>query len=62
MIGAPEKLRKRLLRFIETGGNWDDAKSFLPAGVPSNTMHPLSWPAPGPGLMSQPRVASGTRG
>lgn len=34
MIGAPEKLRTRLLRYFETGVNWDDAKSFLFKGIP----------------------------
>jgi hypothetical protein len=34
MIGAPEKLRIRLLRFFDTGVNWDDAKSFLFKGIP----------------------------
>lgn len=34
MIGAPEKLRTRLLRFFDTGVNWDDAKSFLFKEIP----------------------------
>jgi hypothetical protein len=34
MIGATEKLRTRLLRFFDTGVNWDDAKSFLFKGIP----------------------------
>lgn len=34
MIGAPEKLRTRLVRFFDTGVNWDDAKSFLFKGIP----------------------------
>lgn len=34
MIGSPEKLRKRLLRWVETGVNWDDAKSFLFKDIP----------------------------
>lgn len=34
MIGAPEKLRTRLLRYFETGVNWDDSKSFLFKGIP----------------------------
>jgi hypothetical protein len=33
MIGAPEKLRARLLRYFDTGVNWDDAKSFLFKGI-----------------------------
>lgn len=34
MIGDPEKLRRRLLRYFESGVNWDDAKSFLFQGIP----------------------------
>jgi len=34
MIGDPEKLRKRLIRYFDTGVNWDDAKSFLFKGIP----------------------------
>lgn len=29
MVGGPEKLNHRLLRYFDTGVNWDDAKSFL---------------------------------
>ncbi|MGE6758258.1 hypothetical protein ACQKGO_09625 [Corallococcus interemptor] len=34
MIGDPGKLKKRLLRFFETGVNWDDAKGFLFPSLP----------------------------
>lgn len=33
MIGSPEKLRKRLTRYAQTGVNWDDSKSFLFPGI-----------------------------
>ncbi|CAN7709485.1 hypothetical protein LJR290_005916 [Variovorax sp. LjRoot290] len=33
MLGDPEKLRKRLLRYFETGVNWDDAKAFIFKGI-----------------------------
>jgi hypothetical protein len=29
MFGDPEKLRARLIRYFETGVNWDDSKRFL---------------------------------
>jgi len=41
MVGDPEKLRKRLIRFFDTGVNWDDAKSFLFKGV--QPPQPLQW-------------------
>lgn len=28
MIGQPEKIRNRLLRYFETGVNWDESKAF----------------------------------
>ncbi len=34
MIGSPEKLRARMIRFLETGVNWDDVKSFLFKDIP----------------------------
>ena len=33
MIGDPEKLRKRLVRYFDTGVNWDDSKAFIFAGI-----------------------------
>ena len=33
MVGDPEKLRKRLLMFFDTGVNWDDSKSFIFKGI-----------------------------
>jgi hypothetical protein len=41
MIGDPEKLRKRLMRFFETGVNWDDQKSFLFKDIPLPPGKPL---------------------
>lgn len=29
MMGDPEKLRKRLVRYFDTGVNWDESKAFL---------------------------------
>jgi hypothetical protein len=29
MVGQPEKIRSRLLRYFETGVNWDESKVFL---------------------------------
>jgi hypothetical protein len=42
MIGDPEKLRKRLTRYAETGVNWDDSKSFLFPGIPLPPASPRS--------------------
>jgi hypothetical protein len=33
MVGDPKKLQARLVRFFETGVNWDDSKSFLFPGI-----------------------------
>jgi hypothetical protein len=33
MIGDPEKLRKRLIRYFDTGVDWDDSKTFLFKGI-----------------------------
>jgi len=33
MLGDPEKLRQRLVRYVETGVNWDDSKSFIFKGI-----------------------------
>jgi hypothetical protein len=33
MVGDPEKLRKRLTRYFDTGVNWDEAKSFIFKGI-----------------------------
>lgn len=33
MLGDPEKLRQRLIRYFETGVNWDDSKSFIFKGI-----------------------------
>lgn len=33
MIGDPEKIKNRLIRFFDSGVNWDDAKSFLFKGI-----------------------------
>lgn len=33
MVGDPEKIKSRLIRFFDTGVNWDDAKSFLFKGI-----------------------------
>ncbi len=41
MVGDPEKLKTRLLRFFETGVNWDDAKSFLFKGVKLPNPQPM---------------------
>lgn len=34
MYGDPEKIRKRLLVYLETGVNWDESKGFLFSGIP----------------------------
>tara|TARA_B110001454_G_scaffold213372_1_gene231473 strand:+ start:64158 stop:64703 length:546 start_codon:yes stop_codon:yes gene_type:complete len=34
MIGSADKLCTRLHRYVETGINWDDSKSFLFKGIP----------------------------
>jgi hypothetical protein len=34
MIGAPQKIKNRLVRFFDTGVNWDDAKSFIFKNIP----------------------------
>lgn len=33
MFGDPEKLRKRLIRYFDTGVNWDESKSFIFKGI-----------------------------
>jgi hypothetical protein len=33
MVGDPEKLRKRLVRYFDTGVNWDDSKAFIFKGI-----------------------------
>jgi hypothetical protein len=33
MFGDPEKLRKRLVRFFDTGVNWDASKAFIFKGI-----------------------------
>ncbi len=33
MVGDAEKLRTRLVRYFDSGINWDDAKSFLYPGI-----------------------------
>lgn len=33
MVGDPEKIRNRLLRYVETGVNWDEGKSFIFKGI-----------------------------
>lgn len=33
MVGDAEKLRARLIRYFDTGINWDDSKSFLFPGI-----------------------------
>jgi hypothetical protein len=33
MWGNPEDIRKRLLRYFETGVDWDDSKSFIFKGI-----------------------------
>jgi len=33
MVGDAEKLRGRLIRYFDTGVNWDDSKSFLFPGI-----------------------------
>jgi hypothetical protein len=33
MVGNPDKLRTRLVRYFDTGVNWDDQKSFLFKGI-----------------------------
>jgi hypothetical protein len=33
MVGNVEKLRTRLVRYFDTGVNWDDSKSFLFKGI-----------------------------
>ncbi|MEB1548920.1 hypothetical protein VDQ94_08410 [Xanthomonas campestris pv. campestris] len=42
MVGDPDKVRRRLIRYFETGVNWDEAKAFLFKGLqppPSNLKH-----------------------
>jgi hypothetical protein len=34
MVGDPDKIKSRLIRFFESGINWDDAKSFLFKDIP----------------------------
>jgi len=34
MYGDPEKIRKRILVYLETGVNWDESKGFLFSGIP----------------------------
>lgn len=33
MVGSPEKLKARLIRYFESGVNWDDSKNFLFPGI-----------------------------
>jgi len=33
MYGDPEKIRNRLLRYFDTGVNWDESKAFLFKGI-----------------------------
>ena len=33
MVGSTEKLTKRLVRYFDTGVNWDDSKKFLFQGI-----------------------------
>ena len=33
MVGDAEKLKARLIRYFDTGVNWDDSKSFLFPGI-----------------------------
>jgi hypothetical protein len=33
MLGDSEKLRQRLVRYVETGVNWDNSKSFIFKGI-----------------------------
>ncbi|WP_426788380.1 hypothetical protein [Xanthomonas campestris] len=42
MVGDPDKVRRRLIRYFETGVNWDEAKAFLFKGLqppPPNLKH-----------------------
>ena len=42
MLGDPEKLRRRLLRYFDTGVNWDESKEFLFKGIePPNARQSL---------------------
>ncbi|MED5609457.1 hypothetical protein VV867_17295 [Pseudomonas sp. JH-2] len=34
MVGDPEKIRKRLIIYFNTGVNWDESKGFIFSGVP----------------------------
>lgn len=56
MLGDAEKLRKRLLRFFDTGINWDDAKSFLFKQI---ALPPPHW-QPGSALRPNPPVDGAT--
>jgi hypothetical protein len=33
MVGDPEKLRTRLVRWFDAGVNWDDSKAFIFKGI-----------------------------
>lgn len=33
MVGSPEKIRNRLIRYFDTGVNWDESKAFLFKGI-----------------------------
>ena len=48
MLGDPEKLRRRLVRFFDSGVNWDEAKPFLFKDIappPPHWQAPASLPA-----------------